>query len=110
MSAASSVRPRARRLEVENLEDRCVPAVATTHYLQALYNNLLHRVPSSSELAGWAGAMAAGVTPGQVALAFTTSAEFRTDQIVADYNRLLSRYFRMICSHCTLQGFQRNFF
>jgi len=76
-------------LVVESLEARCVPSNA--QYVTALYNDFLHRAPAPSEVTGWASQLNAGADPAQIALEFTTSAEYLGDVIRADYQRFLGR-------------------
>jgi hypothetical protein len=77
-------------LEVEPLEDRCVPS--TTAFVAGLYTNLLHRSPQAAEVTPWVNALDAGtLTPQQAALNFTTSTEYRTNVIQSDYQKLLGR-------------------
>jgi hypothetical protein len=76
-------------LHVECLEARCVPSIA--QYVNALYNDFLHRAPSPSDEMAWASQLRRGVNPTQVALDFTTSPEYRNDLIQADYQTYLGR-------------------
>jgi hypothetical protein len=58
--------------------------------VQALYQLLLNRTGSASEVNGWVNALpAAG--PGGVATAFLTSMEYRTDVVTGFYSSLLDR-------------------
>jgi Domain of unknown function (DUF4214) len=77
------------RLRLEALEDRCVPSA--TQYVEALYSDLLHRTGSSAEVAGFVQLIRQGVTAQQVASAFTSSPEFRTNVITGFYQNLLGR-------------------
>jgi hypothetical protein len=81
---------RSRVLEIEALEDRCVPS--TAEYVTGLYTALLHRRPAPAEVSGWVDALNTGtVSPAQAALAFTTSSEYAIDEILANYNTFLGR-------------------
>ncbi|HEY1861008.1 MAG TPA: DUF4214 domain-containing protein, partial [Gemmataceae bacterium] len=62
-----------------------------TLWLTGLYNNLLGRAPDAVGLNVWLNALAVGFTPGQVALAFTTSAEREAIIITNDYVNFLGR-------------------
>jgi len=87
MSARSASRD--LPLKVESLEARCVPSNA--QYVTALYNDLLHRAPAPSEVTPWASDLRAGANPTQIALDFTSSAEYQSDVIRADYQMFLGR-------------------
>jgi hypothetical protein len=76
-------------LQLELLEDRCV--LSTAAYVSSLYVDLLHRVPASSEVAGWVAAINSGESPSAVALAFTTSPEYLNDTVQAAYQLYLNR-------------------
>jgi hypothetical protein len=76
-------------LQVEALEDRCVPS--TADYVTGLYAGILHRSPAPAEVAGWVDALNQGASPGEIALAFTTSLEHATNVIRADYRIFLDR-------------------
>jgi hypothetical protein len=76
-------------LQVEALEDRCVPSSA--EYVTALYGDILHRAPGPAEVAGWVAVLNAGTSPEQLALAFTTSSEYQANTIRADYEMFLGR-------------------
>src|SRR5262249_2454403 len=77
------------RLQIETLEDRCVPTNAP--YVASLYQSLLHRTPSCSEEAGWVRLLDSGVSPEQVALGFVNSREYKGDLVAAEYQSLLGR-------------------
>jgi hypothetical protein len=90
MKRSSSFRTRSVALSVEALEERRV--LSTASYVTSLYTTLLQRSPAPAEVAYWEGQINdAGVSPAQVATDFTTSAEFRTNLIEADYQHLLGR-------------------
>jgi hypothetical protein len=72
----------------EYLADHGGPGAA---WVQALYQDVLGRTPSSLEVNAWLGALAGGVTPNQVATIFTTSAEHENDRVIADYQQYLGR-------------------
>jgi Domain of unknown function (DUF4214) len=74
---------------LEPLEGRSLPS--TAQYVSALYNVILHRDPQPSEAQGWVAAVNAGVSPMQVALAFTNSPEYRENLVRSDYQTLLGR-------------------
>jgi len=77
------------RLQVEALEDRYV--LSTTSYVNALYTDLLHRPGSPGEVAGWAAQIDNGLPPVQATAAFTSSAEFLSNLVRADYQLFLQR-------------------
>jgi hypothetical protein len=90
MYRSSTGQKRSLALQVEALEDRCVPS--TAEYVTGLYTSLLHRSPAPTEVAGWVDALNTGaITPAQAALAFTTSSEYATDEIQNDYVIFLGR-------------------
>ncbi len=64
---------------------------ATANWVLGLYGNVLGRLPSSTEVNFWTTELALGVTPGQVALAFTTSIEADTLFVTNEYLTLLGR-------------------
>jgi hypothetical protein len=76
-------------LQLEALEERCV--LSTADYVTGLYTGLLHRNPSSVEVAAWVDDLNAGANPREVALAFTDSVEYATNAIKANYNLFLGR-------------------
>jgi hypothetical protein len=59
-------------------------------YVQSLYENLLHRVPTAGEIGGWLPLLPQ-LGRGGVAQAFLASQEFRGDEVRDDYRQLLSR-------------------
>ncbi|HKB36541.1 MAG TPA: DUF4214 domain-containing protein, partial [Gemmataceae bacterium] len=61
------------------------------NYVRALYQLLLDRSASGSELAGWVGNLHSGLSQQAVALGFLTSTEFRTNQFEGYYETLLHR-------------------
>ncbi len=85
----SSIMLRAPRLQLEGLEDRCVPSAFD--FVTSLYTDLLNRVPAPEEVAGWVAALNQGTSPPQVVLGFTQGREFRTNLIRLNYNHLLDR-------------------
>jgi len=89
MHRSSSSRDRSIDLHVEALEERCVPS--TAEYVTGLYTTLLHRSPAAAEVAGWVDALNTGASPREVAQAFTTSLEYATNVIRADYHLFLGR-------------------
>jgi hypothetical protein len=60
-------------------------------YVLGLYNQVLGRSPSASELNSWVSALDAGVSRTAVANGFLTSTEYRTEVVQADYNLYLGR-------------------
>ncbi|TMQ30319.1 MAG: DUF4214 domain-containing protein [Planctomycetota bacterium] len=60
-------------------------------FLQAVYHDVLNRPMDNGGAASWEAAMAAGMTPTQVAFLITTSPEARQDLIEADYAQYLQR-------------------
>src|SRR5262249_16296111 len=76
-------------LQVESLEERCV--LSNAQFVNALYNDFLHRAPAPAEVTNWTSALQAGVNPTQVALSFTTSPEYLSNLIQADYRMFLRR-------------------
>jgi hypothetical protein len=89
MDRLSSSQNRAVGLQVEALEERCV--LSTAEYVTGLYSSILHRSPAPAEVAGWVDTLNAGASPKDVALAFTTSPEYSTNMIRAEYNMFLGR-------------------
>jgi hypothetical protein len=59
--------------------------------ITAYYFDLLHRQPSAQEVAGWTAIINSRATRAQVAADFITSAEYRTNEIVNDYQTILGR-------------------
>jgi Domain of unknown function (DUF4214) len=86
---SSSAQGASVALQLEALEERCVPS--TADYVTGLYTGLLHRNPAPVEVAGWVDELNAGATPEEVALAFTGSVEYATNAIKANYNLFLGR-------------------
>jgi hypothetical protein len=62
-----------------------------TGYVTGLYNQVLNRAPSQSELDGWVNALNGGESRMAVAVAFLTSTEYRTDLVQNDYSLYLGR-------------------
>ncbi|HEV3079761.1 MAG TPA: DUF4214 domain-containing protein [Gemmataceae bacterium] len=60
-------------------------------FVQSLYNVLLGRVGTNSEVGGWVAKLATGTSRTAVALAITQSAEFRTLAVTQSYFNLLHR-------------------
>jgi hypothetical protein len=90
MYPSSLSQKRAAVLQVEALEERCVPS--TAEYVSGLYNAILHRNAAPAEVAGWVDTLNSGAaSPAQVAQAFTTSLEYATNEIEADYTVFLGR-------------------
>lgn len=83
-SANRFVRP-----QVECLEERCL--LSNAQFVNALYNDLLHRAPAPAEVTSWTSALQAGANPTQVALTFATSPEYLNNLIQADYRTYLGR-------------------
>jgi hypothetical protein len=86
-----SLYPRRRRLALtlEPLEERQL--LSSSAFTVAMYNTLLHRNPSPGEVTGWVRALDGGLSPFQMATAFTTSPEFRANLVRFDYQALLHR-------------------
>ncbi len=77
-------------LQVEALERRDV--LSTTAFVTGLYTTLLHRTPQPAEVAGWVGALDAGIVSApQVALTFTSGPEYLTNLVKSDYQAILGR-------------------
>ncbi len=107
MPQSSTSPSNAVHLALEPLEDRCV--LSTAAYVTALYVDLLHRVPTASEMAGWVRAVNSesesvalgltasqaasygGLTALQAATAFTASPEYLNDTVQAAYQLYLNR-------------------
>jgi hypothetical protein len=85
------------KLFVEQLERREVLDTglgsnpASSLLISGLYNDLLHRVPQPSEIAGWQSALNAGLSLGDVARAFLASPEYQSDFITQTYATVLKR-------------------
>jgi hypothetical protein len=60
-------------------------------FITSLYLDLLHRLPQAAEVTSWVNVLASGRSWGQVALLFTSSTEYRIDQVTADYRQYLGR-------------------
>ncbi len=60
-------------------------------FITGLYQEVLKRVPSTGELAGWETAMNHGASQSEVSIAFLTSQEYRTDLVGGDYMTFLLR-------------------
>ena len=60
-------------------------------YTKALYHDLLGRTPSPSEVAPWAGSVAAGADPGSVSRAFLGSTEHLRSIVAGAYAGALKR-------------------
>jgi hypothetical protein len=63
----------------------------TASWVQALYQDVLLRTPSPAEVNGWAGALQNGLSPLQVAQAFTTSPEHAAQEVNLAYLEFLGR-------------------
>src|SRR5437879_1091028 len=77
---------RNRRLEVELLEDRLVPAIAGTlnqNFLAQAYLDQLGRQIDPSGLASWGQMLDQGVSRTQVVLSIQNSFEFREHELQA---------------------------
>jgi SpoIID/LytB domain protein len=64
---------------------------ASTAFTRALYNDLLERTGGSSEVAAWAGAVAAGADTRSVAMSFLTSTEYLRRSVADVYSGALHR-------------------
>jgi uncharacterized repeat protein (TIGR03803 family) len=60
-------------------------------WIEALYHDVLGRTPSTSEVNTWMQALAAGVTPSEVALAIVNSPEHEGQLVTHDYEQFLGR-------------------
>jgi hypothetical protein len=60
-------------------------------WVQALYQDLLHRTPSNSEVQAWVGALQNGMSPASIAAEFTNSGEHEAIRVQGDYMRYLGR-------------------
>jgi hypothetical protein len=60
-------------------------------WVEALYQDVLGRTPSASEVNGWVQALNSGVTPAAVALTFVTSSEREGQLVTRDYEQFLGR-------------------
>jgi hypothetical protein len=62
-----------------------------SRYITSLYLDFLHRLPQPDEAVPWVNALAAGKPRDQIALGFTSSLEYRLDQVTAAYRHYLGR-------------------
>ena len=60
-------------------------------FVTGLYQDVLRRIPSTGEVAGWETLLDNGIPRLDVSLAFLTSQEYRTDLVQADYMTFLLR-------------------
>jgi Domain of unknown function (DUF4214) len=60
-------------------------------FITGLYQEVLRRIPSTGEVAGWETLLDDGVPRLDVSLAFLTSQEYRTNLVQADYMKFLLR-------------------
>jgi hypothetical protein len=60
-------------------------------WIQGMYQDLLGRTPSQSEVDGWVSALRTSLTPTQVAYGFAASAEREGQRVAADYANYLHR-------------------
>jgi hypothetical protein len=107
MDRTSFLQNRRVALQVESLEERCVPSSA--EYVSGLYNSILHRNPAPAEVAGWVNVLDAGASPQEVALAFTTSQEYSANVIRAEYALFLGRQASPVEVAGWLQALQAGF-
>ena len=77
------------RLEERQMLDAALPNAA--QFVTALYYDVMHRSPSPTEVAAWAGFLNQGHSRDQVAASFVMSGEYRIDLIRQDYETLLGR-------------------
>jgi hypothetical protein len=78
------------RLGLQQLESREVPSV--TSFVTHLYQDVLGRPPDSVGFNNWVNEVSSGTnTTGDVAIAFLTSDEYRTNTIVGYYQAQLGR-------------------
>ncbi len=78
------------RLGLEQLESREVPTVSS--YVTHLYQDVLGRPPDTVGFSEWVNQLDSGTkTTGDVAIAFLTSEEYRTNTIVGYYQAQLGR-------------------
>jgi subtilisin family serine protease/subtilisin-like proprotein convertase family protein len=61
------------------------------HYVEKLYQNILNRTGSDSDILGWTAMLNAGVSRNQIALMFLNSPEYQSDLINSVYEKLLHR-------------------
>jgi len=69
----------------------CTGSTGNGAFVCALYEDLLGRAPDPSGLASWQGALSSGASRSQVALAITSSQEYRSDLITGYYEKFLHR-------------------
>ncbi len=62
-----------------------------TNFVQTLYQDILNRAGSTAEVQGWVNILNSGATLSQVAVAFLTSTEYRTDLVNSYYAQFLRR-------------------
>jgi hypothetical protein len=60
-------------------------------WVSGMYQDLLGRTPQQAEVDAWVGAMAAGMSPTQVAYGFAASAEREGQRVSADYQQYVGR-------------------
>jgi hypothetical protein len=60
-------------------------------WVSGMYQDLLGRTPQQAEVDAWVGAMAAGMSPTQVAYGFAASAEREGQRVSADYQKYVGR-------------------
>jgi hypothetical protein len=60
-------------------------------WVTGMYQDLLGRTPQQAEVNAWVQALAAGISPTQVAYGFAASAEREGQRITADYQKYLGR-------------------
>jgi hypothetical protein len=86
-------RPLPRRLELEALETRLTPAVATPNqnFVSQVYLDLLHRQVDPAGLATWSGLLDNGLSRTQMVRDLELTTEYLTGLVNVVYNRLLSR-------------------
>jgi len=86
----SPIRNPPARLGLEQLESREVPTV--TSFVTHLYQDVLGRPPDTAGFNDWVNRLDTGTnTTGDVAIAFLTSDEYRTNTIVGYYQAQLGR-------------------
>src|SRR5262249_4062405 len=60
-------------------------------WVKGMYQDILGRTPSQSEVDGWVQALNSGVSPQQVAYGFAASAEREGNRVRGDYQTFLGR-------------------
>jgi hypothetical protein len=81
-----------RRLGIEGLEDRTVPAVSLNQaFVASVYQGLLDRPADASGLAYWSNLLNGGASTASVVTGITNSSEFMTDQVQQYYTAFLRR-------------------